>query len=83
MEFLTILVIVPVSKLRTGKEKVVSELQPGREKGFLKEGTGRENESQILENKRKWISNNGLEKKMGLKYWTGNLGNQLKENMRI
>ena len=83
MQLLKILVIVPVSELRTGKEKGVSELQTGREKGVSKQGTGREYESQILDQKRKWVSNIGPEKKMGFKYWTGNLGHQLKENMSI
>ena len=53
MQFLKILVIVPVSELRTGKEKGVSELQTGREKGVSKQGTGREYEFQILDQKRK------------------------------
>ena len=83
MQFLKILVIVPVSELVTGKEKGVSELQTGREKVVSKQGAGREYESQILDQKRIWVSNIGPEKKMGFKYWTGNLGHQLKENMSI
>ena len=75
--------IVPVSELGTGKEKGVSELQTGREKGVSKQGTRREYKVPILDQKRKCVSNIGPEKKMGFKYWTGNLGHQLKENMSI
>ena len=70
----------PCLRIGSGKEMGVSELQTEREKRVSKQGTGREKESQKLDQNRKWVSNIGSENKMGLKYWTQNLGTGLHFN---